>query len=66
MTYHYVRCEGVCERFSCNKCGRTYESRTGLNYHMASNACCSATTSAAAKLEKEEVKYSLLISLFFC
>ena len=61
MTYHYVRCEGVCERFSCPKCSRVYESRTGLNYHMASNSCTSTntpstTTPNTCKEEVSEIK----------
>ncbi len=37
MQYHYERCTGNAPRFKCDQCGRTYESRTGLNYHMASS-----------------------------
>ncbi len=37
MQYHYERCTGNAPRFKCDQCDRTYESRTGLNYHMASS-----------------------------
>lgn len=37
MQYHYLRCTGQSPHFKCPQCSRRYESRTGLNYHMASN-----------------------------
>ncbi len=37
MQYHYERCTGNAPQFKCDQCERTYESRTGLNYHMSSS-----------------------------
>ncbi len=37
MQYHYLRCTGKSPHFKCSQCSRQYESRTGLNYHMASS-----------------------------
>ena len=39
MTYHFIRCAGNTPMFRCTHCPRSYESRTGLNYHMASSHC---------------------------
>lgn len=39
MTYHFIRCAGNSPMFRCTHCPRSYESRTGLNYHMASSHC---------------------------
>ena len=33
---HFIRCAGKSPEFKCIQCNRSYESRTGLNYHNAS------------------------------
>ena len=37
MQYHYLRCTGKSPQFKCDHCPRKYESRTGLNYHIANH-----------------------------